>query len=86
MAAISAGIVAGDAWLDLDYELDVAAEVDMNVAMNHLGEFVEIQATGEQGTLGRGQLDTLLELAGRGIGELMALQRAVLEGGGDAPC
>jgi ribonuclease PH len=79
LAAVSVGIVDGKAYLDLDYELDVRADVDMNVAMNHRGEYVEIQATGEQGTLSRDELDTLLDLAGKGIRSLMKTQRAALQ-------
>lgn len=78
VAAVSVGIVDGQAYLDLDYPLDVAAEVDMNVAMNQEGEFIEIQATGEKGTMQRNQLDKLLDLATGGIAELIAIQRTVL--------
>ena len=78
VAAVSVGVVNGEAWLDLDYELDVAADVDMNVAMNHAGELVEVQATGEQGTFSREQLDELLDLAGSGIRELMSLQSGAI--------
>ncbi len=78
IAAISVGIIDGAAHLDLDYELDVRAEVDMNVAMNHRGEFVEVQATGEKGTMTRDQFDELLDLAHKGIRKLMTIQRATL--------
>ena len=78
VAAISVGIIDSQAWLDLDYPLDVRAEVDMNVAMTHAGEFVEVQATGEQGTMSRAQLNTLLDLATDGITTLMEMQRATL--------
>ena len=78
VAAVSVGIIDGVAHLDLDYELDVVAEVDMNVAMNHAGEFIEVQATGERGTFSREQLDELLDLAAAGIGELMTVQGAAL--------
>ncbi|NNF44166.1 MAG: ribonuclease PH [Phycisphaerales bacterium] len=78
IAAVSVGVIDGVERLDLDYELDVNAEVDMNVAMNHAGEFVEVQATGEQGTFRRGQLDTLLDLATNGIEQLVAIQSATL--------
>ncbi|MHC5028638.1 MAG: ribonuclease PH [Planctomycetota bacterium] len=60
IAAVSVGIVGGAACLDLDYELDVNADVDMNVAMNYEGAFVEVQATGEKTTFTRDQLDTML--------------------------
>lgn len=78
VAAISVGIVDGEPRVDLDYDLDVRADVDMNVAMNHLGEFVEVQATGEKGTLNRDQFDTLLDLATSAIQDLMEIQRTAL--------
>lgn len=80
VAAVSVGIVDGVPWLDLDYDRDVRAAVDMNVVMSSEGEFVEVQGTGEHGTFSRAQLDELLALAARGIGELDAAQRAALGG------
>mgnify|MGYP002624491133 CR=1 FL=1 len=77
VAAGSVGIIDGVAHLDLDYPLDSRADVDMNVAMNHKGEFIEIQGTGEGGTFSRDQLDELLALAGKGIRQLMKVQRQV---------
>ena len=79
VAAVSVGVIDGKAYLDLDYPLDVRAEVDMNVAMNHKGDFIEVQGTGEKGTFSRDELDTLLDLAGKGIKKLMTLQRAVVK-------
>ena len=78
VAAVSVGIIDGQAYLDLDYELDVRAEVDMNVAMDSKGNFIEVQGTGEKGTFSRAELDTLLDLAGKGITKLMKLQRAAI--------
>jgi len=78
VAAVSVGIVDGIARLDLDYDLDVRAEVDMNVVMSTRGEYVEVQGTGEHGTFSRAQLDTLLDLASGGIRELQQLQEAAL--------
>lgn len=78
VAAVSVGVVDGVARLDLDYDLDVRAEVDMNVVMSSAGEFVEVQGTGEHGTFSRAQLDALLDLASRGIRELDGLQQAAL--------
>ncbi len=75
VAAVSVGIVDGSPRLDLDYKLDVAADVDMNVAMNHRGDFIEVQGTGEQGTFSRDQLDSLLDLAATGIRELITIQQ-----------
>jgi ribonuclease PH len=76
VAATSVGIIDGKPTLDLDYPLDVRAEVDMNVAMNHKGDFIEVQGTGEKGTFSRNELDALLDLAGKGIRQLIKLQRA----------
>jgi ribonuclease PH len=78
VAAISVGVVDGIARLDLDYDLDVRAEVDMNVVMSSEGRFVEVQGTGERGTFDRAQLDDLLRLAAHGISLLDAEQRRVL--------
>jgi len=82
VAAVSVGIVDGIARLDLDYELDVRAEVDMNVVMSSRGEFVEVQGTGEHGTFTRVQLDELLDLANGGIRELDAMQQRALDASG----
>ncbi|MEM9415490.1 MAG: ribonuclease PH [Planctomycetota bacterium] len=79
VAAVSVGVIDGKPYLDLDYPLDVRAEVDMNVAMNHKGQFIEVQGTGEQGTFSRDELDTLLDLAGKGIKRLMTIQRAAVK-------
>jgi len=78
VAAVSVGIVDGVLWLDLDYNLDVRADVDMNVVMSSEGRFVEVQGTGERGTFDRSQLDRLLELATGGISSLDAAQRQAL--------
>ena len=78
VAAVSVGIVDGEPRLDLDYPEDVRAGVDMNVVMTSDGEFVEVQGTGEHTTFQRSTLDTLLDLAGTGIQELLARQAAVL--------
>lgn len=75
VAAISVGIVAGVPTLDLDYQLDVNAEVDMNVVMSGRGLLIEVQGTAEQAPFTREELDELLDLATRGIGELHQLQR-----------
>jgi ribonuclease PH len=73
------GIVNGQAVLDLPYEEDSTAEVDMNVAMTDAGGFVELQGTAEGVPFTREQLTMLLDLAGEGIRELFALQRAALD-------
>ena len=78
IAAISVGIVDGGAVLDLDYNEDSAADVDMNVVMTGSGEFVELQGTGEEATFDRNQLEQMLELADSGIKNLLAAQRAAI--------
>ncbi len=76
VAAISVGIVDGVPLLDLCYAEDVAAEVDVNVVMNAAGEFIEVQGTAEGDPFPRSALDTMLDLAEKGIGELLEIQRA----------
>lgn len=78
VAAVSVGVVDGAPRLDLDYEEDVRAEVDMNVVMSSEGQFVEVQGTGEHGTFDRAQLDQLLELAISGIRSLDTAQTKAL--------
>jgi ribonuclease PH len=78
VAAVSVGIIDGEARLDLDYEEDVRAEVDMNVVMSSEGTFVEVQGTGEHGTFDRAQLDRLIDLAISGIRALDAAQTKAL--------
>ena len=80
VAAISVGVVEGECYLDLDYPLDVLAEVDMNVVMKTRGRYIEVQGTGEKGTFNRNTHDTLLDLAAKGIRKLHTLQlKAVKE-------
>ena len=78
LAAVSVGVVDGAARLDLDYELDVRAQVDMNIAMNNRGEFIEVQGSAEHGTFSGDQLTQMLALASGGIRELIEIQKAVL--------
>lgn len=78
VAAVSVGIIDGRVCLDLPYEEDSRAEVDLNVVMTAEGEFVEIQGTGEEGTFDRGQLNDMLDSAEKGLRELVALQQEVL--------
>jgi len=78
VAAVSVGVVDGEPRLDLDYDEDVRAAVDMNVVMSGEGRFVEVQGTGEQGTFSRSELDALLGLATDGINVLLARQAEVL--------
>lgn len=78
VAAISVGIIDGEPRIDLDYDEDVRAEVDMNVVMASAKTFVEVQGTGEHGTFDRNQLNLLLDLAVAGIVELDGMQRKAL--------
>jgi ribonuclease PH len=78
VAAVSVGIVRGTPVLDLDYVEDSSCGTDMNVVMTGAGGFVEVQGTAEGEPFSRAQMDALLELAARGIGELVALQRKAL--------
>jgi len=78
VAAISVGIVGGEICLDLPYEEDARAEVDMNVVATGSGRFIEVQGTGEGGTFSTEQLAALTDLALTGIAELTQLQRQAL--------
>jgi len=78
VAAVSVGRVHGKALLDLDYEEDFAADVDMNVVMTGSGRFVEVQGTGEEATFTKAELDRLLRLASRGVKGLIDLQEKAL--------
>jgi ribonuclease PH len=78
VAATSVGIVDGEPMLDLCYEEDSRAEVDMNVVMTAAGEFVELQATAEGKTFSGNKLNDLLSLAQKGIAELVDLQKGVI--------
>ena len=80
VAAVSVGVIGTTPRLDLDYEEDVGAAVDMNVVMSSEGRFVEVQGTGENGTFDRRELDGLLDLALKGIRELDAAQQRALAG------
>jgi len=80
VAATSVGIVGGQPLLDLCYEEDSQAEVDMNVVMRADGGLVETQATAEKGSYSRAQFNELLDLAEAGLKQIFAAQRAVLEG------
>ncbi len=78
IAAISVGICGGKPILDLDYELDVAADVDMNIVMTGSGRFVEVQGTGEEATFSDKELQQLLKLGKIGIKELTDIQKKSL--------
>jgi ribonuclease PH len=81
VAAVSVGIVQGTPLLDLEYVEDSACDTDMNVVMTAAGGFVEVQGTAEGVPFTRAEMDTLLALADKGIGELVALQRRALAEG-----
>ena len=78
VAAVSVGVVGGHPCLDLDYEMDFAAAVDMNVVMTGKGQFVEIQGTGEEATFSEDELSSLLRLGRKGIRELIEIQKKSL--------
>jgi ribonuclease PH len=81
IAATSVGFVAGQPLLDLAYDEDSRAEVDMNVFMTDAGKFTELQGTAEATPFSRPELDALLGLAEGGIRQLLEIQRSVLDGG-----
>ena len=78
VAAISVGIVDGTPLLDLEYTEDSACDTDMNVVMTGAGHFVEVQGTAEGVAFTRAEMDQLLTLAEKGVGELMLLQQQAL--------
>lgn len=79
LAAVSVGKFHGQAVLDLAYEEDSQAEVDMNVVMTGAGKFVEIQGTAEEVPFDRADLDAFLQLAEKGIRALMVVQKSTME-------
>jgi ribonuclease PH len=79
VAAVSVGVVEGEALLDLDYVEDSSAEVDVNVVLAGDGRLIEVQATAERAPLSRDQLDELLDLAAGGIEEIGFAQRDAVE-------
>jgi len=78
VAAVSVGIYQGVPVLDLDYAEDSDCDTDMNVVMNDGGGFIEVQGTAEGHAFRRDEMDQMLALAEKGIGELVAAQRAAL--------
>lgn len=78
IASVSVGICGGVPVLDLDYREDCDAETDMNVVMNDAGAYIEVQGTAEGHAYRRDELNAMLDLAAKGINELMAIQRAAL--------
>ncbi len=78
IGAVSVGVVEGAPLLDLCYTEDSAASVDANIVMTQAGDFVEVQASGEEATFSREQFSTLLKYAGKGISEIIAAQQKLL--------
>jgi ribonuclease PH len=79
IAAISVGLIDGDPILDLNYDEDVAADIDFNVVLNENLNVIELQGTAEKGSFTRIQLNQILDVAEKGIKELMELQRQALQ-------
>ena len=78
VAAVSVGIVNGKEILDLDYEEDFKAEVDMNIVMTGKGKLIEVQGTAEKNPFSVAQMNSLVELAGKGIKKIQATQKKAL--------
>ncbi len=79
VAAVSVGLVKGKPWLDLDYEKDSKADVDMNLVMTGKGRFIEIQGTAEQNPFTDSQLNILKKLGTKGIKQLIQEQKRILK-------
>jgi ribonuclease PH len=77
VSGVSVGIVDGEALLDLDYEEDANAEIDMNVIETEKGQLVEIQATAERKPFSKKELNSLMSLANKGIKELIQVQKEI---------
>lgn len=82
LAAISVGVLDGELYLDLDYKEDFAADVDMNIVMTASGEFIEVQGTAEEKPFSKNEFQGLLELAEKGIMELIEKQKEVINNAG----
>ena len=78
VAAVSVGVYRGAAVLDLDYPEDSEAETDMNIVMNDAGRFIEVQGTAEGHAFSDDELGAMLELARKGVGEIIAAQNEAL--------
>ncbi|MGF7047152.1 ribonuclease PH [Paenibacillus sp. DS2015] len=78
LASVSVGVIGGESRLDLNYEEDSKAKVDMNLVMTGNGKFVELQGTGEESPFSREELDQLLQLGEQGIREIIMRQKEVL--------
>jgi ribonuclease PH len=80
VAAVSVGIMDGKSMLDLDYEEDSGADVDMNIIMTGSGKFIEVQGTAEKQPFAKSDMEKLIALAKKGIDELIAIQKKALKG------
>ena len=80
IAAVSVGLLEGEPFLDLNYQEDLAASVDFNVVMNQNLDIIEIQGTAEEGCFSRTQLDRLLDVAEKGIQQLLTAQQVAIPG------
>jgi len=80
VAAISVGMVKGEPMLDLDYDEDSTAEVDMNIVMTGGDKFIEVQGTAEREPFSQADMDRLLALAKKGLSEVVGIQRKALKG------
>jgi ribonuclease PH len=78
VAAVSVGIIDGEVLLDLNFEEDSSASVDMNVVITGSGKFIELQGTAEQHPFTQGELSKMIDAAKKGIGELVEIQRKIL--------
>lgn len=78
IAAVSVGLLHGESFLDLNYTEDVAADIDFNVVMSDRLDIIEIQGTAEEGSFSRTQLNQIMDLAQKGIGDLLEAQRQAL--------
>ena len=78
VAAVSVGMVNGEALLDLNYSEDVVAQVDMNLVMTSAGEFIELQGSGEESTFTEAQLAAMIALGKAGLGQIFELQKAAI--------
>lgn len=78
VAAISVGVVNGAVVVDLDYQEDSGAEVDMNIVATADGRLVEVQGTAEKGAFARAQLEAMVDAGLAGVAQLVALQRQAL--------
>ncbi|MCP4651785.1 MAG: ribonuclease PH [Candidatus Omnitrophica bacterium] len=79
LGAISVGVVKGEVLLDLSYHEDSRADVDMNVVMKGSGEFIEVQGTGENSSFSQDEFNSLIDLARKGINEIIELQKQLLK-------